>query len=335
MNKTFKKMLSLLLVVLMVFFSVSAISFAIDEEIVEHSAVFTVDKKSETSTEVTFTVKFTSGDALSFDLDAVTALTVSEITVNTAVTGLSENETTVSYSNDSAIAGGTLVATYKCTKSSSTGIVKTDFTVNASNCFADDEQQVSITPEIANNIPEVHAHQYVDCFEDSDCENDGYSCKRCSVCLDEIEMQVIKATGHDWTDWATTKNASVSEAGVQRRDCKLCTEYEEKEIPKIVVPVEKIILMPEGKIVMSYKKTTQVYVNVLPDDSIYSANIVWSSSNKRVATVDENGLVTATGFGTAKIVAKTADGKVKEEKTVTVQFSIIQLFVYLFDLIFG
>lgn len=36
--------------------------------------------------------------------------------------------------------------------------------------------------------------------------------------------------------------------------------------------------------------------------------IVWDSSNKSVATVDENGLVTAVGKGTATITAKTTDG---------------------------
>ena len=41
-------------------------------------------------------------------------------------------------------------------------------------------------------------------------------------------------------------------------------------------------------------------------------NVTWSSSNKKVATVDQNGLVTTTGkTGTAKITVKTSNGKKK------------------------
>lgn len=46
--------------------------------------------------------------------------------------------------------------------------------------------------------------------------------------------------------------------------------------------------------------------------------VIWSSSNKNVAAVDSNGLVTATGLGTTSITAKTANGEFKAVATVTV-----------------
>ena len=51
--------------------------------------------------------------------------------------------------------------------------------------------------------------------------------------------------------------------------------------------------------------------------------VSWSSSNTKVAVVDSNGVVYATGVGSAVITAKTADGKT-DTCTVTVSYSWIQ-----------
>jgi len=50
-----------------------------------------------------------------------------------------------------------------------------------------------------------------------------------------------------------------------------------------------------------------------------SDNVKWSSSDKSVATVDENGLVTGVGVGTATITVKSSNGKHTDSITVTVE----------------
>lgn len=50
----------------------------------------------------------------------------------------------------------------------------------------------------------------------------------------------------------------------------------------------------------------------------------WSSSNPKVATVDENGKVTMTGKGTATVTAKSADGTAQASCKVTVEYSTLQ-----------
>ena len=50
-----------------------------------------------------------------------------------------------------------------------------------------------------------------------------------------------------------------------------------------------------------------------------SDNVKWSSSDKSVATVDENGLVTGVGVGTATITVTSSNGKHKDSITVTVE----------------
>jgi len=56
-------------------------------------------------------------------------------------------------------------------------------------------------------------------------------------------------------------------------------------------------------------KTVQLAATVSPANTT-NKNIVWSSSNKKVAVVDSMGKVKAVGKGTARITAKTANGKI-------------------------
>jgi len=55
-------------------------------------------------------------------------------------------------------------------------------------------------------------------------------------------------------------------------------------------------------------KTIQLAATVSPANTT-NKKIVWSSSNKKVAVVDSVGKVKAVGKGTARITAKTANGK--------------------------
>ena len=62
--------------------------------------------------------------------------------------------------------------------------------------------------------------------------------------------------------------------------------------------------------------TTQLTVTVVPADA--TPALVWSSSNAAIATVDENGLVTAKATGTVIITAKTIDGALTSIVTIRV-----------------
>ena len=49
-----------------------------------------------------------------------------------------------------------------------------------------------------------------------------------------------------------------------------------------------------------------------PEPEYSTDTIIWKSSNKKIATVDENGIVTATGLGTATITAQSKETGVKD-----------------------
>lgn len=65
----------------------------------------------------------------------------------------------------------------------------------------------------------------------------------------------------------------------------------------------KSIDIKEENINLSIGTTSQLIAEVAPDNT--NKSISWSSSNSNVLTIDENGLITARGIGTATIVAKT------------------------------
>lgn len=96
----------------------------------------------------------------------------------------------------------------------------------------------------------------------------------------------------------------------------------------IYTSFDTIKLSEESKTISYKSSTTLDYETTLSKNSI-----VWSSSNEKVAKVDENGKVTATGRGTAVITAGTADGIVKAECKLTVNFTTFQWIIYI--LLFG
>ena len=72
-------------------------------------------------------------------------------------------------------------------------------------------------------------------------------------------------------------------------------------------PVQGIALNHDAKTFTKAGETLQLTATIYPD-SATNKTVTWKSSDKTVATVDESGLVTAVGNGTANITATTEDG---------------------------
>jgi hypothetical protein len=75
------------------------------------------------------------------------------------------------------------------------------------------------------------------------------------------------------------------------------------------IPVVGVVLVPVSTI-LSVGKTLQLKCTIVPAMATNQA-VTWKSDNTFVATVDNNGLVTASGFGTATIEVTTDDGNKK------------------------
>ncbi len=86
--------------------------------------------------------------------------------------------------------------------------------------------------------------------------------------------------------------------------------------PKLVTSVT----LNKNELTIEKSFTAQLAATVAPDDAD-DLGLIWTSDNEEVATVDENGLVTAVGEGTATITATANDGSgVSASCVVTVTF---------------
>lgn len=78
------------------------------------------------------------------------------------------------------------------------------------------------------------------------------------------------------------------------------------------------LTMSQSRLSMNSGTTQQLTVTTTPADA-FNATLTWTSSDENVATVDQNGLVTAVAGGTATVTATTIDGGYKTAQcTVTV-----------------
>lgn len=84
----------------------------------------------------------------------------------------------------------------------------------------------------------------------------------------------------------------------------------------VIVPVDDITL-DSAALKLNVGENRTLIPNVTPTDA-YNKNVLWSSSDTTVATVDENGTVTAVSAGSAVITAETEDEGMKAFCDVTV-----------------
>ena len=149
------------------------------------------------------------------------------------------------------------------------------------------------------------------------CEQDGVRTYTCDICH-TTKSEPIKAIGHSYGAWTTTKEATVSSKAEHKRICSTCgkeeiTTYGEKLRPTISTNATSLKLKK--------KQTTKKFTvtGLAKGDYITS----WTSSNKKIVTVtgNQNGtckIKAGSKTGKATITIKLASGLTKRIK-VTVQ----------------
>lgn len=120
---------------------------------------------------------------------------------------------------------------------------------------------------------------------------------------------------HVWGEWEVVEEATYEKDGLERRVCSLCNIEETRAIPKLVRA--SAIELSESEKTVFVGDTFTITATVKPDNA-WNRTVTWSSSDPSIATVDENGTVTAIAEGEAIITAESADGVTAECK-VTVE----------------
>ena len=75
------------------------------------------------------------------------------------------------------------------------------------------------------------------------CTTDGTQTRKCSVC-GKTESRTIKAPGHKFTNWTTTKKATCTIDGTQTRKCSVCGKTETKPIAKLSHSYKTTVVKP-------------------------------------------------------------------------------------------
>lgn len=182
---------------------------------------------------------------------------------------------------------------------------------------------------VEERILKSEGHKYLPYTVAPTCTEDGRRISECTLCHDIEFDEVIPAKGHSWTEWEKIKDPTYRSTGTERRTCLNCEAYEDRDIPMLVKPAESV-KMSLPSLTMYYKKVTRLYADVMPEDAAYSTGIVWKSSDPEIASVDQNGTVTAHKIGRVVITASTEDGRYSDTCQIKVTFNIYQFIIVFF-----
>ena len=137
---------------------------------------------------------------------------------------------------------------------------------------------------------------------------------------DEAVAKVQYSSGryvlYAYKNGTTTITATVTDGSGVTASCEVTVN--------INYPVQGISLNHDAKTFTKAGETLQLTATIYPD-SATNKTVTWKSSDEKVATVDESGLVTAVGNGTADITATTEDGNFKATCQVTVEIPELTL----------
>ena len=94
------------------------------------------------------------------------------------------------------------------------------------------------------------------------CTENGSQSIHCDVCnaINQDRVRVIKATGHKWSAWEVTKEASETEEGSRRRVCENDATHMEIEVIPVLAHVHKLMKVEAKKATCTEDGNKEYYV---------------------------------------------------------------------------
>lgn len=159
-----------------------------------------------------------------------------------------------------------------------------------------------IRTEELNMIP----HSYKIILVAPTCTEQGYTLHTCSVCNDSFVDTYTEPLNHPNKSWHIVKNPTLISEGLMEETCDLCNaKFNEMVIPMLVPDYVTGISLSHDKLALNIGETATITAKVNPDTA-KNKNIIWSSTDADVASVD-NGVITAKSPGMTVISAETED----------------------------
>lgn len=193
--------------------------------------------------------------------------------------------------------------TLECTQSGQTTFDGA-YTIKLNNpVYVEDGTTFSVVVELissTNNGPYM--------VSDTTYNGSWFSCESAAL---ENQSYIYRPYDSSWVDYGKRENKNFRiKAYTDNSDIK-------------TVAVESVSL-DKTEAVLKEKETVKLNATVLPENAD-NKNVHFTSDNDAVATVDDNGLVTALSSGEAVITVITEDGKKTAQCKITVEKEIIQL----------
>jgi uncharacterized protein YjdB len=139
-------------------------------------------------------------------------------------------------------------------------------------------------------------------WSEPDCRNDGKEERECENCYkSEYKSIPSEPDLHNWSEWWTYEYPTVFENGTSKRECYACGIVETENIDKLT---PTLTLSDKSK-TLKVGKTFRLMAKQYSDGDYVKK---YTSSNKKVVTVDISGNVKAKSKGTAKITVKMKSG---------------------------
>lgn len=92
------------------------------------------------------------------------------------------------------------------------------------------EETQPVEETTAPTEPE-HEHVYKEKVTAPTCTEDGFTTYTCK-CGDSYRDNYVNSTGHEWSQWKTTKEPTETAEGEAQRSCSRCDQKESKTLPK-------------------------------------------------------------------------------------------------------
>jgi len=223
------------------------------------------------------------------DILQLTATVLPEVTANKTVEWTSSNPSVATVTADglvTACAAGT--ATITATTTDGTNLSATcDVTVSFVPIASIELNETNLTLDLSDT------YQLVATILPSNASNKTLSWKSSNTSIARVSSNglVTPLKPGTVTITATTTDGSGLSASCQ------------------VVVIREItaITLDESDLTLTLPETAQLHASITPSNATIQ-DLSWTSSNTAVASVDNNGLVTSVGVGTAVIKATTTDG---------------------------
>ncbi len=198
---------------------------------------------------------------------------------------------------------------------------------NNKDNFKRDERfdySVNLSPEQCENP------QYISSVTEGDCNTYGFTTYTCSQCgYSYKDDYTLKQ--HNVSQFTTVKTADYYNTGLKQGVCSICGQTVTQSIDKLIKAQSCNI--SAKSLELNKKDNVQLTVEVTPQNATL-LNTEWSSSDTNVATVDDNGIITAIGKGKA-VISYIIDGTTMAQSNVVVKSNSLSTVLIILIVVVG